>query len=88
MAINIKVNGAMHSVPAEPDTPLLYVLRNDLGLNSAKFGCGLAQCGACTVLVDGKPLRSCVTTRSANPKSRPLRALARLSSRIRCRSHS
>ena len=61
MAINIKVNGAMHSVPAEPDTPLLYVLRNDLGLNSPKFGCGLAQCGACTVLVDGKPVRSCVT---------------------------
>jgi nicotinate dehydrogenase subunit A len=61
MALNIKVNGAMHSVPAEPDTPLLYVLRNDLGLNSAKFGCGLAQCGACTVLVDGKPVRSCVT---------------------------
>jgi nicotinate dehydrogenase subunit A len=61
MAINIKVNGATHSVPAEPDTPLLYVLRNDLGLNGAKFGCGLAQCGACTVLVDGKPVRSCVT---------------------------
>jgi nicotinate dehydrogenase subunit A len=61
MAINIKVNGAMHSVPAEPDTPLLYVLRNDLTLNAAKFGCGLAQCGACTVLVDGKPVRSCVT---------------------------
>ena len=61
MAINIKVNGAMHSVPAKPDTPLLYVLRNDLGLNAAKFGCGLAQCGACTVLVDGKPVRSCVT---------------------------
>ena len=61
MAINIKVNGAMRSVPAEPDTPLLYVLRNDLGLNGAKFGCGLAQCGACTVLVDGKSVRSCVT---------------------------
>jgi nicotinate dehydrogenase subunit A len=61
MAIDIKVNGATHSVPAEPDTPLLYVLRNDLGLNAAKFGCGLAQCGACTVLVDGKPVRSCVT---------------------------
>jgi len=61
MAINIRVNGAMHSVPAEPDTPLLYVLRNDLGLNAAKFGCGLAQCGACTVLVDGIPVRSCVT---------------------------
>ena len=51
----------MHSVPAEPDTPLLYVLRNDLGLNAAKFGCGLGQCGACTVLVDGAPVRSCVT---------------------------
>src|SRR5215468_10720750 len=62
MAINIKVNGAMHSVPAAPDTPLLYVLRNDLGLNAAKFGRGLAQCGACTVLVDGKPVRSCVTS--------------------------
>ena len=61
MAINIKVNGAMHSVPAEPDTPLLYVLRNDLGLNAAKFGCGLGQCGACVVLADGAPLRSCVT---------------------------
>jgi nicotinate dehydrogenase subunit A len=61
MAINIKVNGAMHGVPAEPDTPLLYVLRNDLRLNAAKFGCGIAQCGACTVLVDGKPVRSCVT---------------------------
>jgi nicotinate dehydrogenase subunit A len=61
MAINIKVNGALHSVPAAPDTPLLYVLRNDLALNGAKFGCGLAQCGACTVLIDGKPARSCVT---------------------------
>jgi nicotinate dehydrogenase subunit A len=61
MGINIKVNGAMHSVPAEPDTPLLYVLRNDLGLNAAKFGCGVAQCGACTVLVDGRPVRSCAT---------------------------
>jgi nicotinate dehydrogenase subunit A len=61
MAISLKVNGATRSVPAEPDTPLLYVLRNDLELNGAKFGCGLAQCGACTVLVDGKAVRSCVT---------------------------
>ena len=61
MTISLKVNGASHSVPAEPDTPLLYVLRNDLALNGAKFGCGLSQCGACTVLVDGQPVRSCVT---------------------------
>ena len=61
MAISLKVNGATRSVPAEPDTPLLYVLRNDLEFNGAKFGCGLAQCGACTVLIDGKAVRSCVT---------------------------
>ena len=61
MTISLKVNGATRTVPAEPDTPLLYVLRNDLALNGAKFGCGLAQCGACTVLVDGQPVRSCVT---------------------------
>jgi nicotinate dehydrogenase subunit A len=61
MTLSLKVNGAMHSVPAEPDTPLLYVLRNDLGLNAAKFGCGLGQCGACTVLVDDAPVRSCIT---------------------------
>jgi nicotinate dehydrogenase subunit A len=61
MSISLKVNGAVRSVPAEPDTPLLYVLRNDLALNGAKFGCGLSQCGACTVLVDGHAVRSCVT---------------------------
>ena len=62
MAVTIKVNGASRAVPAEPDTPLLYVLRNDFALNGAKFGCGLAQCGSCTVLIDGKPVRSCITT--------------------------
>ncbi len=61
MALTLNVNGKSHSVEAEPDTPLLYVLRNDLALNGAKFGCGLAQCGSCTVLVDGKPALSCVT---------------------------
>ena len=61
MAISLKVNGATRSVDAEPDTPLLYVLRNDLELNGAKFGCGLAQCGACTVTIDGQAVRSCAT---------------------------
>jgi nicotinate dehydrogenase subunit A len=60
MSVYLTVNGARHSSPAAPDTPLLYVLRNDLGINSAKFGCGVAQCGACTVLLDGQPIRSCV----------------------------
>jgi len=59
-AIEITVNGQVHKVQATPDTPVLYVLRNELGLNAAKFGCGLAQCGACTVLRDGEPIRSCV----------------------------
>jgi hypothetical protein len=53
MAISLKVNGATRSVDAEPDTPLLYVLRNDLELNGAKYGCAMTQCGACTVLVNG-----------------------------------
>src|SRR5262249_31069934 len=61
MTITIKVNGTSRSTPADPDTPLLYVLRNDLFLVGAKFGCGLSQCGACTVLIDGKAVRSCVT---------------------------
>jgi nicotinate dehydrogenase subunit A len=62
MTTSLKVNGATRVVSAEPDTPLLYVLRNDLELNGAKFGCGLAQCGACTVLLDGRAVRSCVTS--------------------------
>jgi nicotinate dehydrogenase subunit A len=56
----LKVNGAARRAHVEPDTPLLYILRNDLELNGPRFGCGLSQCGACTVLMDGKPLRSCV----------------------------
>ena len=59
--IAIEVNGKVHEVDADPETPLLYVLRNDLALNGAKFGCGLGQCGACTVLVDGKAVFSCMT---------------------------
>jgi nicotinate dehydrogenase subunit A len=61
-SFTLRVNGASKTVQVEPDTPLLYVLRNDLELNGPKFGCGLAQCGACTVLSDGKPIRSCVAT--------------------------
>jgi nicotinate dehydrogenase subunit A len=65
MATSITVNGRTHSVEAAADTPLLYVLRNDLELNGAKYGCGFAQCGACTVVIEGKPVRSCVTPVSA-----------------------
>ena len=61
----LKVNGHAHEVKAAEDAPLLFVLRNDLHLNGPKFGCGLAQCGACIVLVDGQPVRSCVTSASA-----------------------
>jgi nicotinate dehydrogenase subunit A len=60
--LTLNVNGATHVVSADADTPLLYLLRNDLALNGPKFGCGLGECGACTVLLDGMPTRSCVTT--------------------------
>ena len=59
--VTLNVNGAQHTVRAEPDTPLLYVLRNDLKLKGAKFGCGLGQCGACMVLIDGHNVMSCDT---------------------------
>ncbi len=59
--ISLNVNGKSHTVEADPDMPLLYALRNDLGLSNPHFGCGLAQCGACTVHVDGEAVRSCVT---------------------------
>ena len=59
--VTLHVNGAGHEVACDPDTPLLYVLRNDLGLVGAKFGCGLGLCGACNVLVDGHPVHSCDT---------------------------
>ena len=57
--IHLKVNGQNHRINVDPDTPLLYVLRNDLGLKAAKFGCGLEQCGACKVIIDGEAVPSC-----------------------------
>jgi len=69
-SFDLRINGKTRTVAVEADTPLLYVLRNDLELNGPKFGCGLAQCGACTVLLEGKPVRSCVTPVSAVGKAR------------------
>src|SRR6201987_6197999 len=63
--LRIKVNGLVHSVSASLDTPLLYVLHNELHLHGPRFGCGLAQCGSCSVLLDGREIRSCVTPLAA-----------------------
>jgi aerobic-type carbon monoxide dehydrogenase small subunit (CoxS/CutS family) len=62
--IMLKVNGKSHTLDIDSSTPLLYILRNDLGLQGPRFGCGLGQCGACTVIIDGKAVRSCVTPTS------------------------
>jgi nicotinate dehydrogenase subunit A len=80
MSVTLNVNGQDQVVDADPDTPLLYVLRNDLKLNAAKFGCGLGQCGACTVIVDGKPIFSCLTPISllSGRKVRTLESLGTL----------
>jgi nicotinate dehydrogenase subunit A len=74
MMVTLNVNGSARKVDAEPDTPLLYVLRNDLALNAAKFGCGLGQCGACTVLVEGRPVFSCMVPISVL-ENRPITTL-------------
>jgi aerobic-type carbon monoxide dehydrogenase small subunit (CoxS/CutS family) len=63
--IRLTVNGRAHTVDVDPSTPLLYVLRNDLDLRGPRFGCGLSQCGACTVLIEGAPVRSCVIPASS-----------------------
>jgi nicotinate dehydrogenase subunit A len=68
--ITLDVNGKAQQVDADPATPLLYVLRDHLQLNGAKFGCGLGQCGACTVLVDGQPVLSCITPIAALERRR------------------
>ena len=65
MKTQLRINGQSAMVDVDPATPLLYVLRNDLRLDGPKFGCGLGQCGACTVIADGKPIRSCITPVSA-----------------------
>ncbi len=59
--VNLNVNDRTHTFDIDPDTPLLYILRNDLTLNGPRFGCGLGQCGACTVIIDGRAIRSCIT---------------------------
>jgi isoquinoline 1-oxidoreductase alpha subunit len=64
-AFQVKVNGQVHAVDVLPDTPLLWVIRDSIGLTGTKFGCGVAMCGACTVFLNGKPLRSCVFPVSA-----------------------
>src|SRR5262245_19105365 len=63
--ITLDVNGTAHTIDADPDMPLLYELKNDIGLNNPQFGCGLPQCGAYTVHLDGQPIRSCITPVSA-----------------------
>jgi aerobic-type carbon monoxide dehydrogenase small subunit (CoxS/CutS family) len=63
--VTLRVNGSVHALDVEPATPLLYILRNDLGLQGPRFGCGLGQCGACTVIINGAAVRSCITTVSS-----------------------
>src|SRR5688572_7567042 len=65
MAITLRINGASHTVDVEPETPLLWVLRDNIGLTGTKYGCGIARCGACTVHLNGRPVRSCTVPVSA-----------------------
>jgi isoquinoline 1-oxidoreductase alpha subunit len=65
VAVELTVNGARYSVDADPQTPLLWVIRDQIGLTGTKFSCGIGQCGACTVLLDGQPVRSCIVPAAA-----------------------
>ena len=65
MSTTLKVNGTIHTLDVDPSTPLLYILRNDLGLQGPHFGCGLGQCGLCTVIINGAATRSCITPLSS-----------------------
>jgi nicotinate dehydrogenase subunit A len=77
--LSLKVNGKTQTVDVDPETPLLYVLRDDLQLNGPKFGCGLGQCGACTVIIDGNAIRSCLVSVSS-AQNRPVTTLEGLGS--------
>jgi len=77
--VRLTVNGTVHEVDAEPDTPLLWVLREQLGLTGTKYGCGVAQCGACTVHVDGTPVRSCAMPLSAVDATQKITTIEALS---------
>jgi aerobic-type carbon monoxide dehydrogenase small subunit (CoxS/CutS family) len=79
MAFTLTINGTTHEVDVEPETPLLWVLRDSIGLTGTKFGCGIAQCGACTVHLDGQPVRAC-STPAASAVGRQITTIEGLSS--------
>ncbi len=78
MAFTLRVNGTAHELDVEPETPLLWVLRDDIGLTGTKFGCGISECGACTVHLDGQPVRAC-TTPAASAVGRDITTIEGLS---------
>ena len=82
MPVTLTVNGQKRLVAVDDDTPLLWVLRDELGLTGTKYGCGIAQCGACTVYLDGAPTRSCVTPVSATRRATRVRSSSSLAARV------